>query len=181
MITYLNHTIWVSGNCWVHKKTAGTMRRIEIVQKKFENLLRESEVLDVWRVCDLVLFEFKSKEGAVIRLHVSGDLRIVDDENLLASYFDMHEPGTNYKKKIFRKFKYDEPGHTLFDDQLKSIIDRLKGAKVLNVKFERKDLFLKLDNNIKIEVPQYTLKADQEFYRLFVKGDLDSHFIVENP
>ena len=149
--------------------------------EKYVNLLLGSKLIYITRTCDIVMLGFESRiDKKTVCLNISGDMRILDRDELIISYFDMHGPGRKYTGQLY-KFKYDEPGQSFFDDQVEDNYDKIMNLKVEDVKFRNKDLFITLDKHIRIEVTAYTLVSDQEFYRLFIDDDLESHFVVGNP
>lgn len=48
------------------------------------------------------------------------------------------------------------------------------------IKLIGQDLFINLSFNYKIQVLANTTQAETEVFRIFKKGDLDSHFVIEN-
>lgn len=89
-------------------------------------------------------------------------------------------PQKNYKKKPFKKFKWDVPGNSLFDEQVTAFSADILNKKVESVKLIGQDLFINLSFNYKIQVLANTTQAETEVFRIFKKGDLDSHFVIEN-
>ena len=141
-----------------------------------QNNLLHGEVHEIKRTCDLVMFEFIFPGKDSVCLHIQRSFRVLDGDKLLISYDDMYEPSEKFKKK---KFQYDIPGDTLFDDAVKQHRQKLLGAKVSKVYCSGKDLFLELDNNIRIEVLEDTVQTGVELYRIFEDNDEFRHFIVE--
>ena len=125
----------------------------------------------------MIGFDFPDKE---LGLHIQKALfRISDPERLLICSGDMWTPGDNYQKKLFRKFQWDKPGNSLFDEQVKKYKEMLLGATVDSVSQSAKDLIIKLNNGLSIEIFTDTLVPDHEVYRLLQYRDLESHYVVE--
>jgi len=145
---------------------------------RYKKLLQRSTLSCLSRTCDVVIFSFDTQCGNEVRLHVLGTFRMVDKEHmLLVAYEDMFLRGKEYKKK---KFKYDTVGGTVFDDKVKEHNSKFIDIIARDVEFKGRDLYITLENDVKIEVTVYSHKDDTEFYRLFMKNDLDSHYVVEN-
>ena len=106
--------------------------------------------------------------------------RGLQKEQLLISSNDIFFPSKNYKKKLFKKFKWDLPGNTLFDDQLHDFKNRILDKAIFSVQMFGKDLILTFDENYKIEILACTLEQEREYFRIFKKGDLNSHIVVES-
>ena len=139
-----------------------------------------SRLVSISRVCDLIKFDFSNDDGQIC-LHVQSALmRGLKKDELLISSNDLVLPSKNYKKKLFKKFKWDIPGNSLFDDQLCGFKDRILNKKILSVEMLGKDLILNFDGGYKIEILACTLDAEREFFRIFKKGDLDSHMVIES-
>gem|GEM_PF-6916962 len=133
----------------------------------------------IGRTCDLIMigFDFPDKE---LGLHVQKALfRVSAPEKLLICSGDMWTPGDNYQKKLFKKFQWDNPGDSLFDEQVEKYEEMLLGATVDSASQSAKDLIIKLNNGLSIEVLADTLVPEHEVYRLFQRNDLESHYVVE--
>lgn len=139
-----------------------------------------SRLNSISRICDLIKIDFIS-EGKVICLHSQSALmRGLKNKELLISSNDIFLPSKQYKKKLFRKFKWDIPGNTLFDDQLMVFEKEVINKNLLSVHVLGKDLILELDDNYKIEILSCTLEKGQELFRMFIKGELDSHIVFDS-
>ena len=91
----------------------------------------------------------------------------------------MFAPGRKYQKRRFKKFKWDEPGMSLFDDEIVDFCESSCNVVVQKILVKEDDLEIVLSNGFTIEIFKNTLERDHEIYRLFTKGDLESHFVVE--
>ena len=139
-----------------------------------------SRLNSISRICDLIKIDFIS-EGKVICLHSQSALmRGLKNKELLISSNDIFLPSKQYKKKLFRKFKWDIPGNTLFDDQLMVFEKEVINKNLLSVHVLGKDLILELDDNYKIEILSCTLEKGRELFRMFIKGELDSHIVFDS-
>ncbi len=139
-----------------------------------------SRLNSISRICDLIKIDFIS-EGKVICLHSQSALmRGLKNSELLISSNDIFLPSKQYKKKLFRKFKWDIPGNTLFDDQLMVFEKEVINKSLLSVHVLGKDLILELDDNYKIEILSCTLEKGRELFRMFIKGELDSHIVFDS-
>ena len=133
----------------------------------------------IGRTCDLIMigFDFPDKE---LGLHVQKALfRVSAPEKLLICSGDMWTPGDNYQKKLFKKFQWDKPGDSLFDEQVKQHKAMLLGAIVDSATQSAKDLIIKLNNELSIEIFADTLVPEHEVYRLLHYHDWESHYVVE--
>lgn len=72
------------------------------------------------------------------------------------------------------------PGNTLFDDQLMVFEKEVINKNLLSVHVLGKDLILELDDNYKIEILSCTLEKGRELFRMFIKGELDSHIVFDS-
>ncbi len=145
------------------------------------NLLSENGILVTFvSVCDLIKLDFLAN-GDTICIHIQDALfRVFKNDRLIISSNDMFVPAKNYKKKPFKKFKWDVPGNSLFDEQVDAFSADILNKKVESVKLIGQDLFINLSFNYKIQVLANTTQAETEVFRIFKKGDLDSHFVIEN-
>ena len=143
-------------------------------------LTNGSSLISISRVCDLIKLDF-TNETDFICLHVQSALmRGLKRDELLISSNDIFLPSRRYKKKLFKKFKWDMPGDSLFDDQLFNFKNEILNKKLHSVQILGKDLILEFDDDYKIEILSCTLENEREFFRIFRKGDLDSHIVVES-
>ena len=125
-----------------------------------------SRLISISRVCDLIKLDFSTEDGTVC-LHVQSALmRGLQKEQLLISSNDIFFPSKNYKKKLFKKFKWDLPGNTLFDDQLHDFKNRILDKAIFSVQMFGKDLILTLGESYKIEILAYTLERKREYFRI---------------
>jgi len=102
-------------------------------------------------------------------------MRILCGEKLIISYDDLYVPSSSLKEK----FRWDEPGHTLFDDALREHHDKLIGAKIIETACKGKNLYLTLSCDLALEVLEDTVQTGIELYRIFDANLDDSHFVVE--
>lgn len=146
---------------------------------QFEVLIK-SKINGIARICDLIKINFETCEKEVC-LHIQKALfRVIEYENLLISSWDMGIPSKNFKKKLFKRFKWDIAGNTLYDDEVRENEKKLLGRIVNDVIFHGKDLILLLENNLRLEIIADTLKSDYEIFRIFELNNLDSHYVVES-
>ena len=145
----------------------------------FDYFGNESVLINISRVCDLIKLDFSIKDS-IVCLHIQSSLmRGLKANKLLISSSDMFLPSKHYKEKRFKKFKWDIPGNSLFDDQLDDCKEKFINKKLNLISILEKDLILNFDDDYKIEVLAYTLEPDRELFRIFRKGDLDSHLVFE--
>lgn len=150
------------------------MTKIEMFQQ-----LVDYRINSITRICDMIKIDFSSNEKELC-LHIQSALfRVVKQDKLLISSNDIYVPSVNYIAKRFKKFKWDVPGNTLFDDCLQKIISKMLGKKVVSVNYDGQDLIINLEGQERIEIISNTLEKECEKFRLFVKGDIDSHIVVE--
>ena len=128
------------------------------------------------RICDLIKIDFEVF-GKKICLHIQdATFRIIKSGKLLVVNSDMSVPRKNFNKK---KFKWDEPGATLFDDQVAEYKEELINSQVADVLVSEKDLILTLNSGLRIEILHDTLESGREVYRIFESGNLESHYVME--
>lgn len=145
----------------------------------FDNLANGGVLIDILRVCDLIKLNFSINED-IICLHIQSALmRGLKGDKLLISSNDIYMPSKHYKKKLFKKFKWDIPGDSFFDDQLNNFKENILNKKVRTISILDKDLILDFDDEYKIEILACTLETERELFRIFKKGDLDSHLVFE--
>lgn len=143
-------------------------------------LKNDSRLVSISRVCDLIKLDFTTKNGYIC-LHIQSALmRGLRENELLISSYDLVLPSKSYKKKLFKKFKWDIPGNSLFDDQLYDFRDGIINKKIVSIEMLTKDLILYFEGNYRIEILAWTLEPGRELFRVFKKGDLDSHFVIES-
>ena len=137
-------------------------------------------LVNVVRICDMIKLDFLTTEGETVCLHVQTTIfRGLKHNKLLISSRDIYVPSIRYKKKKFRRFKWDIPGNSLFDDQMLDFKKEFLSKKVEGVNVVGKDLILDFGEGLVIELLSCTLEKDRELYRVFKKGDLASHIVVE--
>ena len=139
-----------------------------------------SRLNSISRICDLIKIDFISEDKVVCLHSQSALMRGLKNNELLISSNDIFLPSKQYKKKLFRKFKWDIPGNTLFDDQLYDFRDGIINKKIVSIEMLTKDLILYFEGNYRIEILAWTLEPGRELFRVFKKGDLDSHFVIES-
>lgn len=142
--------------------------------------LKGSSLISISLVCDLVKLDFMNGTE-LICLHIQSALmRGLKGDELLISSNDIYLPSRHYKKKLFKKFKWDIPGNSLFDDQLFNFKNEVLNKKIYAVQTLGKDLILEFEGDCKIEILSCTMEKGREFFRIFRKGDLDSHIVIES-
>ena len=143
------------------------------------NKLIDIKLLNISRICNLIKLDFETKDNQTICIHIQSALfRGLELGNLLITSNDIYVPSIQHKKSL--KFKWDLPGNTLFDDQLLLFEKKVLGKKVISVDLKNKDLFIELQDNYRLEIIANTLENDTENFRVFIQGDINSHFVVEN-
>lgn len=145
------------------------------------NKLTEATLNSISRVCGLIKLDFRALSGEIICVHSQSSLlRILQNDRLVLSSEDLFALGAKYNAEKDKEFSCDYLDITLYDDELEQIIDSLIGLKITDVKTVGNDLYIVLENNFKVSILPNTLEKDIENYRIFIKGDLNSHYVVEN-
>lgn len=145
------------------------------------NKLTGAALNSVSRACGLIKLVFLSLNGETVCIHSQGSLlRVLKNNRLVLSSEDLFVPGAKYNAEKHKEFSCDYLGITLFDDELEQIIDDIIGLKITAVNTIGNDLYIDLENNFKVNILPNTLEKDTENYRIFIKGDLNSHYVVEN-
>lgn len=143
------------------------------------NKIFDAKIVSLSRICNLVKLDFETKDNQTICIHIQSALfRGLELGNLLITSNDIYVPSIQHKKSL--KFKWDLPGNTLFDDQLLLFEKKVLGKKAISADLKNKDLFIELQDNYRLEIIVNTLENDTENFRVFIKGDIGSHFVVEN-
>ena len=136
-------------------------------------------LISISRICDLIKLDFLIKEK-IVCLHVQSALfRVLKANELLVSSNDMFLPSKNYKRKLFKKFKWDIPGNSLFDDQLLDVKGQILNKTVQSILFLGNDLIIEIGDDYKIEVLSCTMEKGREIFRVFKKGNIDCHTVIE--
>ena len=145
------------------------------------NELKGLKLSNINRVSWTLKIDFSSDTGKTVCVHSQGSLlRIFKDGQMIVSSEDMFYKGVEFEKQGRKRFSCDYVGITLFDDEIAENLSDLKGVEVESANFIGTDVFINLKNNVIINILPYTLKKGIENYRIFVKDDLNSFFIVKN-
>ena len=138
-----------------------------------------AEIESINRLCNLIKVDFLKEEKRFC-LHIQTALfRGIKNEEVVFASDDIYLPNENYKKKLFHRFRWDKPGFSLFDFQLDKNKNSFINKKVVTAKHDDKDLIVKLENNCRLEVFSRTLEKEIEVFRIFEKGNLESHYVLE--
>ena len=144
--------------CKLTGRPRGYMRQDEI-----KALLKGATIASVKRTCDLVMFTFRLPDGRDIYLHLTCFLLILYHNMRLACSNDMFVKGDQCRK---RRFKWDSPGDSLFDESLAKEESKWKGKRVTLFDMYDGTLRIVLEDNLRIFVIPDSAK-EKEFYRLF--------------
>ena len=129
------------------------------------------------RLAGMVKIDFEVPQCGIWCLHIQKALfRVLESNNLIITNWDMGKPSKNFKGN---RFYWDKPGNNLYDDQIVEHKEKILGATIDEIIINGKDLMLRLDKNLRIDVISYTLELDNEVYRVFEKESKNNHFIVE--
>lgn len=127
------------------------------------------------RMCDLIMLDFSSKEGKNFSLHILTFMRIFAKDRLIVSSWDMYRKG----KKSKKKFKYDCPNSTMYDDEIEENNEILCSVAIKSVALKNKDLYISLENGVRIEILIDAVKLDEneseEEYRVF---DYNTEYLI---
>lgn len=149
----------------------------------FEKSLIASKITKIYRICDLVGFEFEMQNLEKLHLHVLCYLRIFDSDGMLVVCTqNMSNRSKNYRKKLFKKYDWTKVGATVFDDAINDCKADLMSTKVSEVKFDNNDIRIMFENNMRMDVLVAMTKYDDidycENYRIFNDDKEKDHFIV---
>lgn len=143
------------------------------------DFIENAVLVGIFRIGDLIKLDFSLK-NVTYCIHVQNALlRGVKSGELVMSSFDMYLPSKSYRKKLFKKFKWDVSGNNLFDEQLEEFKKYILNKQVKTISRSSLDLVLNFSSDVRIELLANTLEKDKEVYRIFKKDDLDSHYVVE--
>lgn len=153
---------------------------MEEIKKHYISLLKESEITDIKRICDLICFTFKTTENKKIFLHVQCFLRIYDNVNrLVICTQNMLDQSPTLKKK---KFNWSETGTTVFDDAVKEFQAQMFSTKVFSVDFHHNDLEILFYNEMRMNVLiTSTIYDDDKYsenYRIFDKENHKNDLVL---
>ena len=148
---------------WNYRRIFGIAPRGYMRQDEIKALLKGATIASVKRTCDLVMFTFRLPDGREIYLHLTCFLLILYHNMRLACSNDMFVKGDQCRK---RRFKWDSPGDSLFDESLAKEESKWKGKRVTLFDMYDGTLRIVLEDNIKIFIIPDSTK-EKEFYRLF--------------
>lgn len=153
------------------------------MERYLEKNLLNAKVVEIFRVCEIVCFVFELSDKKKLNLHVSCFLRIFDSNgSLVISSTNMFNRSPNYHKKWYKRYDWSQIGATVFDDAIKEFKDKLCSTKISSFKFENKDIKIKFENEMRMDVLISVTKYDDvnysENYRIFEKGNVDEHYEV---
>lgn len=144
-------------------------------EKNIGALIVEAKIQWIKRTCNLIMFDLLDKNDYSICLHVECFMKIIKDNKIIACTNDMYTPGENCHKK---KFKWDKPGTSLFDETLQANLKEVVNKRINEVKIQNNELYLHLENNVIIEIIPDSV-TDSEAYILFSKDK--TFFLCCNP
>ena len=148
---------------WNYRRIFGIALRGYMRQDEIKALLKDATIASVKRTCDLVMFTFLLPDGREIYLHLTCFLLILYHNMRLACSNDMFVKGDQCRK---RRFKWDSPGDSLFDESLAKEELKWKGKRVISFDMYDGTLRIVLEDNLRIFVIPDSAK-EKEFYRLF--------------
>ena len=141
----------------------------EVHMYPFFGMMAGSKIVDIHRVCDLVIFKFKLTNEKYLFFHIQCFIRIFDGEKLVICTQDMFHRSSNLKK--WKKFDWSKTGNTLFDDTLTEYKGKLLSSFVEEVLFKNKDVRIVFENKMIMEILAHITEAEDprfsENYRVF--------------
>ena len=112
----------------------------------------------------MLSLEIGEKNHANFFLHIQSFFRFLKKDRLLISSEDMYRCG---KKCIPERFRWDEPGNSLFDEALDTNIDIITGSKIKKiVKEANGDLTIVFENSLSLQILIDTIESEEK-YRIF--------------
>lgn len=147
----------------------------------YKGLLKGTRVNDINRTCDMVYFDFISENGQKFYLHAQCFIRIYDRDDLIICSQDMFRRSAKLKK--WQRFNWAKTGRTLFDDTVSEYKEKLCSVRITSAEInDRKDVTLRLENDICIELlTQITTSDDpvySENYRFLCEDEEVDHFVI---
>lgn len=131
-----------------------------------KQVLLNAHIQWIKRTCNLIMLDLDStQQNNHVNIHIECLLKILKDDAVIASTNDIYYPGRNVKHK---KFRWDRPNMSLFDDCIIDNQNLILFQKVVDVMFINKELKMFLENGVIIEFIPDTVK-DLEAYRIFNK------------
>lgn len=143
-------------------------------ENNIKSLIVGAEIRWIKRICNLIMFDLLDKSGNELSLHIECFMKVLKDNKIIVSTNDIYIPGKLYKK---RKFKFDKPGASLFDETLNANLKDIK-RKIADVQIQNNDMQISLENDIIIKIiPDTTIEG--EAYILYTSGK--TLFAADNP
>ncbi len=138
-----------------------------MLTNELEKKLIGSKLNWIKRSCDLVMFDFTCINQEKVNLHTQCFLRILDNGKLIISSNDLYRRGKNSKKK----FKWDKPGTTLFEDNLDLYQSKIYSKFVVEINLINSDVTINFEDGLKLELIVDTTETEEK-YRFFSKDDV---------
>lgn len=136
-------------------------------QENLQALFLGKQINFIKRTCDLIMFDFIPFDNGNLALHLSCFLRIILGERTLVSSNDIYVCGNKVKR---RKFRWDKPNMSLFDECIKENEILIYNKDIVNFEIKNNELKLLLENNVEIIIVPDTVQ-DKEAYRIFSKNE----------
>ncbi len=131
-------------------------------------LLKDSKIQAIKRTCNLIMVSIIDKQEKLFCLHSECFFRVYHNKRNLLCSEDMYIKG----RKTKRRFKWDKPSSSLFDDCIFDNSKLIIGINISDIKFFDNELRIFLENGVVVEIIPNTTRDDVESYRLFSK-DID--------
>lgn len=144
---------------------------------KISELLAGAKIIAFGRCLDLIWLHFM-KGNELYCLHCQCLVRVFHGNGMIASSSDIYNPQAAFEGDIDSWDWSDNPGKTLFDEQIGSSIRKAFPLNVISVNILGcMDIVMKLDDGYLIEIRIVTLTND-ESWRFFNHEKFNTMFYV---
>ncbi len=132
-----------------------------MVNSKLLTLFEKMEIVNIKRTCNLIMITFANNSHE-IWLHIECFFRVFNKNKTLICSEDIYKKGRKSKKR----FKWDKPFSSLFDDCVEDNGTYILRIPISNVELKNNELYIYLANGVILEIIPNTV-IDDEAYRIF--------------
>ena len=133
---------------------------------KISELLVGTKIIACGHCLDLIWFHFM-EGNELYCLHCQCLVRVFHEGRMIASSNDVYDPQSTFEGDIDSWDWSDNPGKTLFDEQIRRSLKKVLPLNVISVNIlDCMDIILRLDDGYLIEIRVVTL-TNNESWRFF--------------
>ncbi len=150
------------------------------IKDNLNDLMKHAKIIRIFRVLDLICFDFLLRDGRKLFLHAQCLVRLFDAaENLVLCSYNLYRPSRRHPRG---PFDYQKIGSTLFDDSLRDYSTKLCETEIAEAIFDGKDLKIKFLNGMYLDLLTFATSYDDlnffEDYRLYGEDKAEEHYII---